>query len=85
VKSERKRLSDELRKLDFTLPESSSNFVFAEHSKRRAKIIFDKLVEKNIYVRYWNLPGIDNKLRVSVGTAEQNDKLLSALKEIVTG
>jgi histidinol-phosphate aminotransferase len=74
-----------LKELGFKLRESSSNFVFAEHQTDKAKIIFDKLVERKIYVRYWDLPGIDNKLRISVGTPEQNDKLLSALKEIVAG
>jgi len=71
-----------LRAIGFTLPESLSNFVFAEHTTRKAKSIFDKLLERNIYVRYWDLPGIENKLRISVGTKEQNDTLLSALKEI---
>ncbi len=82
VKAERTRLSAELRAIGFTLPDSSSNFVFAEHKSRKAKAIFDKLVEKNIYVRYWDLPGIENKLRISVGTTEQDDILLSALKGI---
>ncbi len=85
VKAERKRLSEQLRAIGFTLPDSSSNFVFAEHQKRKAKIIFQNLVEKNIYVRYWDLPGIENKLRISVGTPGQNDVLLSALKDIVSG
>ena len=84
VKAERKRLSEQLRAIGFTLPDSSSNFVFAEHQARKAKSIFDKLVQRNIYVRYWDLPGIENKLRISVGTKEQNDTLLSALKEIVS-
>ena len=85
VKAERKRLTEQLRRLGFDMPESSSNFVFVEHKTRKAKEIFDKLVQKNIYVRYWDLAGIDNKLRISVGTPKQNDVLLSALKEIVTG
>jgi histidinol-phosphate aminotransferase len=91
VKAERSRLSEELRKLGFTLPESSSNFVFAEHPStssgqaKTAKDIYGKLVQRNIFVRYWNLEGIDNKLRISVGTAEQNNKLISALKEIAAG
>jgi histidinol-phosphate aminotransferase len=83
VKAERKRLSAELRAIGFTLPDSSSNFVFAEHKTRKAKDIFGKLVQRNIYVRYWDIPGIENKLRISVGTKEQNDTLLSALKQIV--
>jgi histidinol-phosphate aminotransferase len=66
VKAERGRLSEQLRGLGFALPESSSNFVFAEHKTCKAKEIFDKLVQRNIYVRYWDLPGIDNKLRISV-------------------
>jgi len=84
VKIERERLTEELRELGFNLPESSSNFVFAEHKTRKAKSIFEKLVQRNIYVRYWDQPGIDNKLRISVGTKEQNDKLLSSIKEIVS-
>jgi histidinol-phosphate aminotransferase len=83
VKAERKRLSAELRAIGFALPDSSSNFVFAEHKDRKAKVIFQNLVEKNIYVRYWDLPGIENKLRISIGTPEQNNTLLSALKEIL--
>jgi histidinol-phosphate aminotransferase len=82
VKTERKRLTEKLRQMDFRVPQSSSNFVFAEHNSRSAKEIFNKLVERNIYVRYWDKPGIDNKLRISVGTKEQNDTLLAALKEI---
>jgi histidinol-phosphate aminotransferase len=85
IKIERRRLTEELRGLGFTLPESSSNFVFAEHPStssgqvRHAKEIYDKLVLRNIYVRYWDQVGIDNKLRISVGTKEQNDMLLAAL------
>ncbi len=85
VKQERKRLAEQLRGLGFTLPESSSNFVFAEHKTCKAKDIYDKLVQRNIYVRYWNITGIDNKLRISIGTQQQDDTLLSALKGIVSG
>jgi len=85
VKTERSRLIEKLRELGFVLPESSANFVFAEHKTVKAKEIFDKLVQRNIYVRYWDSPGIDNKLRISVGTKEQNDILLSAIKEIISG
>jgi histidinol-phosphate aminotransferase len=84
VKTERTRLTEQLRGLGFELPESSSNFVFAEHNSRKAKVIFNKLVQHNIYVRYWDSPGIDNKLRISVGTPEQDDMLLAALKKILT-
>ena len=84
IKAERNRLSEQLKSLGFELPESSSNFVFTEHKTCRAKDIYDKLVERNIYLRYWDSLGIENKLRISVGTKEQNDTLLSVLKEIIS-
>jgi histidinol-phosphate aminotransferase len=84
VTQERKRLSEQLRGLGFEMPESSSNFLFAEHKTCKAQSIYDKLVQRNIYVRYWDRLGIENKLRISVGTKEQNDVLLSALKQIVS-
>ncbi len=83
VKTERNRLTERLIEMGFDVPKSASNFVFAGHNSRRAKEIYDKLVERNIFVRYWDKAGIDNKLRISVGTKEQNDKLLSALKGIL--
>jgi histidinol-phosphate aminotransferase len=83
INAERKRLTEQLKELGFTLPESSSNFVFAEHKTCKAKEIYDKLVQRNIYVRYWERVGIDNKVRITVGTREQDDTLLAALKEIV--
>ena len=50
---------------------------------KRAKEIFEKLKAKKIYVRYFNQPGIDNYLRITVGTDEQMDKLIQALSDIV--
>ena len=36
--------------------------------------IHEQLAQRNIFVRYWNAPGIQDKLRISVGTKEQNDE-----------
>ena len=45
--------------------------------------IIDKLKEKKIYVRYWNKARINNRLRITIGTDEQMQQLIEALKEIV--
>ena len=63
--------------------DSKANFIFAAHKSVPAKEIFEKLKEKKIFVRYFNQPGIDNYLRITVGTDEQMDKLMEALSEIV--
>jgi len=85
VKADRKKLIEQLRALDFEVADSSANFVLAKTKNGKAGEIYDKLVQRGIYVRYFNRPGIDDKLRITVGTKEQNNKLLSALKEILAG
>jgi histidinol-phosphate aminotransferase len=83
VIAERARLSAELRGLGFDVPDSQTNFVLARCKVADAATVQAKLANLNIYVRYFALPRLEDKLRISVGTAEQNDKLLSALKEIL--
>lgn len=79
----RERTAKALRELGFTMPDSSANFLFVTHPKRSAKEIFTFLRDKGIYVRYFNKPRIDNHLRITIGTDEQMDKLISALKELL--
>ena len=84
VKKERTKLTDSLRQLGFEVPKSQANFVLAASKNCKASQIYDKLVERNIYVRYFDTPGLNDKLRITVGTSEQDDKLISALKEILS-
>jgi len=83
IKIERKFLTEKLKELGFDVPASQANFVLAKPSKMRAIDIYEKLKDRNIYVRYWAYPDIKDKLRITVGTAEQNEKLVNALKEIL--
>lgn len=84
VKNERTRLTEELSQLGLVAGDSQANFVLAQCESLGASEIYDKLAERNIYVRYFDQPGVANKLRITVGTKEQNDKLISALKEIIS-
>lgn len=84
IKAERVRLTERLKKLDFTVMDSYANFVLARSSSRPAVDIYQKLVEQNIYVRFFDTPRLNDKLRITVGTPEQNDRLLSALKQILS-
>jgi histidinol-phosphate aminotransferase len=82
IKRDRAILTEQLRSLGFTVPDSHSNFVFAQVKTGSAAPIHEKLAKRNIFVRYWNQPGIADKLRISVGTKEQNERLIAALREI---
>ena len=79
----RDRAEDRLEELGFTFTKSGANFIFATHKKKPAKDIFEELRSNNIYVRYFNLPRIDNYLRISIGTEEEMEKLYQVLQKIL--
>ena len=79
----RERVKGELKKLGFSFPDSSANFIFATHGHIPAERIFRALREADIYVRYWNKPRISNYLRITIGTEEQMERLLDFLKKYV--
>ncbi len=81
----RERMKEELKALGFTMPDGKGNFVFAKHENVPAKEIYLALRERNIFVRFFDTPGINDRLRITVGTDEEADKLISALKEILEG
>ncbi len=75
----RERTAKRLMELGFSCPKSGANFLFATHNKIPAKDIFEALRGDNIYVRYFNLPRINNYLRISIGTDEEMDQLITFL------
>lgn len=79
----RERLTAELRGMGFSLPDSQTNFLFAEHEKYFAQDIFEYLKSRDIYVRWFNKPRIANRLRITVGTDSETDALICALKDYI--
>ena len=73
-----------LKKLGFDVLDSSANFLFATHKDMPAKELFEKLREKNIYVRYFNKPRIDNYLRITIGTDDEMIEFLEEVKSILS-
>lgn len=79
----RDRVIGEMREMGFVIPDSSANFIFATHPKHSAKSIFEFLKTKDIYVRWFNKPRIDNYLRITIGTDEDMDKLIGELRNMI--
>ena len=77
----REWVKEELRTLGFTFPDSKSNFIFVTHPKYSAKKLFEALKNANIYVRFLGGARIQEYLRISIGTREEMEALLSFLKE----
>ncbi|MGN0151203.1 MAG: histidinol-phosphate transaminase [Wujia sp.] len=75
---------EEISRLGFSCPPSSSNFLFITHESLKARYIFEKARENNIIVRHFDKPRIDNYLRVTIGTRQDMETFLSFLKNLVS-
>lgn len=74
-------LQKELQKLGFTVYPSSTNFLFV-HVKRNGEELSEQLLQKGIIVRSCHSWGYDEHIRISIGTKEQNELLLKALRSL---
>lgn len=83
VIASRTRLVEALTGLGFAVLPSAANFVFARHATRDAAEIAAELRSRSIIVRHFRLPRIDQFLRITVGTDDQCDSLVAALRQIL--
>jgi histidinol-phosphate aminotransferase len=78
----REKLTQGLLALGFDVLPSTANFIFVYHAQRDAGQLAAELRQRNIIVRHFKLPRIDQHLRITIGTDEQCLSLLDALREI---
>ena len=79
VKASRTQLTIDLKNLGFTVFPSQGNFVLATPIDRSAEQLYLALKDRGILVRYFKQAELSDKLRITVGTEEQNQILLEAL------
>lgn len=80
----REKTKAALRELGFTVLESRTNFLFAKPpAKVTAAELFEKLKEKDIYVRYFNKPRLSDYLRITIGTDGEMEQFIRALQSIL--
>ncbi|HVU03644.1 MAG TPA: histidinol-phosphate transaminase [Polyangiaceae bacterium] len=79
-RAERDRLSTEFAALGLAVVPSQANFVYVD-AKRPARPIYDALLRKGVIVRPFG--ALPTGLRITVGTAAENDRLLAALREVL--
>ncbi len=79
----REEVKKRLAALGFTGPDSRANFVFVKHNSVAGEVIFQELKKRNIYVRYFDKPRINDYLRITIGTPEEMERLYQALEEIL--
>lgn len=77
----REWVKKELSGLGFVFPDAKANFILATHPKVSAKDLFEALKKADIYVRYLGGERIKDYLRISIGTKEEMETMLSFLKD----
>jgi histidinol-phosphate aminotransferase len=83
VKESRSKLTVDLKNLGFTVLDSQANFVLATPPEGNAEKLYLALKECGILVRYFKQPELSDKLRITVGTDEQNQTLIEALVSLM--
>ena len=79
----RERLARGLQRLGFEVLPSAANFVFARHPAHEGATLAASLRQQAVIVRHFSAPRISDYLRITVGTDEQIDRLLTALSLIL--
>lgn len=83
ILAERDRLLAVLARSDVLEPlPTSTNFILCRVRGRSARALRDDLAQRGILIRAFGSPRLRDFVRVSVGTPEQDDALLSALNEM---
>ena len=79
----RERYGRKLRDLGFEMPESRTNFYFARHPAVSGEELYLELKKRGILVRHFSGERIRDYNRITVGTPEQMEKLIDAVKQIL--
>ncbi|MCC5885816.1 MAG: histidinol-phosphate transaminase [Gammaproteobacteria bacterium] len=84
VRAQRRQLADGLQALGFDVPPSQANFLFARvPSGRDALALKHALQAAGILVRHFPSPGLDDRLRISIGSEQEHGILLQRLSELL--
>lgn len=83
IVAERERLYRALEAFDFLKPyPSEANFIFSRVIGKDAAELKAALAKRGILIRYFNTPGLQDHVRMSVGTPTQTSLLLETLSTI---
>ena len=82
IQQSRRQLSAGLRKMGFYVYPSHANFLMVRKKEQNLKDVYEKLKSKKILVRYFDIPGLQDSLRITVGTPQEIRALLKEMKAI---
>ena len=84
VANERDSFYNFLKENGFDVIKSETNFVFARHPKIDGDKLYTKVKEDGILIRHFNTKGIEDFVRITIGTKEQMDALKASITKIIS-
>jgi histidinol-phosphate aminotransferase len=78
-----KMLVSELRAMGFAAYDSCANFVLAKLPKADFEMLREKVVQRGIVIKFFTEPIFENCVRITIGTREQNELLVSVMKDLL--
>ncbi len=81
----RMKTTNELIALGFEVIPSKANFIFAKYPSISGRDLYSKLKEKGILIRHFNKERISDYIRITIGSEEEMDAFVTAIKEITAG
>jgi histidinol-phosphate aminotransferase len=82
IKNERERVSSELTQLGWTVLPSKANFILARVPDGRGREAYLGLKAQGILVRFFDRPGLQDKIRITIGQSHENNALLGGIRSL---
>ena len=79
----REETAEKLKALGFTVLPSQTNFLFVKTDKIAGRALYEKLKDRGILVRHFGNPRITDYIRITIGTDEQMDTCIAAIRAIL--
>lgn len=83
VRRERARTEAALKAMGFFVLPSQANFLFARHAGLPGGALYAALKARGVLVRHFERPDLTSFVRITIGTGEQMDALLGAVRDIL--
>ena len=83
ILSNREWTANELKSLGFSMTESRTNFLFVTHPQLDGGKLYQQLKDRGILVRFFNTPRLKDYNRITIGSKEEMQVLVSTMKDIL--
>ncbi len=82
VRFERQRLAIELEQFGWSVVPSQANFILSTCPAGRGRDVYAGLRQQGILVRHFDKTPLSDKIRITIGTSQENNALLGGIKAL---